>query len=230
MNRIPGHMLKKRRIESEKYLIGSGLELGALDSPLWTSHQVTVHYVDRLSVDELRCQYPNLKDLKFVDVDIIDDAETLSKIENNRQDFIIANHMLEHCENPLGAIRNHLLKVRETGILYYAIPDKRYSFDADRPLTTFDHLVRDDQDGPETSRLGHFREWSRFIEKKVTPWEIETHVKQVMEINYSIHFHVWDIFTFHQFIIKAQDYLNNNFQIEHFEQNDTEIIVILRKN
>ncbi len=43
------------------------------------------------------------------------------------------------------------------GILYYAIPDERNSFDIDRPLTEFDHLVADDADGGVASRLEHFR-------------------------------------------------------------------------
>ena len=74
--------------------------------------------------------------LELVKVDIVDDGEKLSSFPDGQLDFIIANHMIEHTANPLGTIRNHLRKIREGGVLYYAVPDKRYTFDVD------DHSIR----------------------------------------------------------------------------------------
>jgi predicted SAM-dependent methyltransferase len=48
--------------------------------------------------------YPELKSRKFIEPDIIDDGEKLSRIEDASQDFIIANHFLEHCEDPIGTV------------------------------------------------------------------------------------------------------------------------------
>ena len=59
-------------------------------------------------------RYPELAQFDLVPVDIVDDGETLSSLEDSQLDFIIANHMLEHTENPLGAIRNHLRKIRSS--------------------------------------------------------------------------------------------------------------------
>ena len=101
-------MLQRRRALSDKYLTGQGIEIGALHYPLEVGEQVSVRYVDRLSSEELRPLYTELREFPLVPIDIIDDGEKLSRIEDESLDFIIANHMLEHCENPLGTIRNHL--------------------------------------------------------------------------------------------------------------------------
>ena len=229
MSFIPEVMLRRRRELSSKYLAGQGIEIGALHHPLEVNEKVSVRYVDRLNSEELRLHYPELEGFSLVPVDIIDDGEKLSRIEDESLDFIIANHMLEHCENPLGTIRNHLRKIRSGGILYYAIPDQRYGFDLNRPLTSFIHLVQDDRRGPESSRQDHFREWSRLVRKKIAPQEVRAEAKRLMELNYSIHFHVWNVMTFNEFLLKAQAYLKRTFHVIHFEQNGTEIIAVLKK-
>src|SRR4051794_26432184 len=183
MGTLQAEELTSRREVSEAFLVGEGVELGALHNPLWTSERATVRYVDRMDVPGLRLQYPELNDLDLVEVDIIDDGEKLSSLEDGRLDFIIANHMLEHTENPLGTIRNHLRKIRRGGVLYYAVPDKRFTFDTDRPLTTFEHLVRDDREGAHVSRLDHFVEWGRLVNKVHGPDELERHVKLLLEKN-----------------------------------------------
>ncbi len=72
-------MLQKRRQLSDSYLSGQGIEIGALHHPLWVSEKATVRYVDRLSREELRFHYPELKEYALVPVKVIDDGESLSK-------------------------------------------------------------------------------------------------------------------------------------------------------
>jgi SAM-dependent methyltransferase len=229
MDLIPEPILAKRRELSQRYVIGAGVEIGALHSPLWTSQRASVRYVDRLDVSGLRRQYPELASCDLVEVDIVDDGETLGSIDDGRLDFIIANHMLEHTENPLGTIRNHLRKLRDGGALYYAVPDRRCGFDRDRPLTTFEHLVRDDQEGAQVSRRQHFLEWVQLVCKVSQTDEIEKQTESLMNFNYSIHFHVWEHDHFKSFLKQARDYLGKPFTIEHFEQNVNEVITVLRK-
>jgi SAM-dependent methyltransferase len=213
---------------SFRYLQGDGVEVGALHYPLPVSGEAKVRYVDRMSVPHLRKQYRELDHLELVDVDVIDDGELLASFANDSLDFVIANHMLEHCENPIGTLRNHFEKIKEGGIAYYAVPDKNYTFDRERSLTTFDHLVFDDKLGALGSREQHFREWVTYISKKQGD-EAANLVKHLMEINYSIHFHVWDYNTFREFIVKVRQYLANMFKVEELIKNDEEIICILRK-
>jgi GT2 family glycosyltransferase/SAM-dependent methyltransferase len=217
-----------RQAFSRKYLAGDGIEIGALHQPLWTPPAAHVRYVDRFNVAGLREHYPELKDFKLVDVDVLDDGEKLGTFTAESLDFIISNHMLEHCENPIGTIRNHLCKVRSGGILYYAVPDKRKTFDIERELTSFDHLVEDDRLGPQRSRRKHFLEWSQWVNHQ-NGTHIEDEADRLMRQNYSIHYHVWDDDAFRHFVESARKYLDDPFVIEELVENEFETIAILRK-
>jgi hypothetical protein len=48
---------------------------------------------------------------------------------------------------PTVALGNMIRVLRPGGVLYLAVPDKRYTFDADRPVTPTDHLLRDHREG-----------------------------------------------------------------------------------
>jgi predicted SAM-dependent methyltransferase len=84
-----------------------------------------VNYIDRLSSGELQNHYPDLDLAKLVPIDVIDNGETLSTVEDDSLDFIVANHFLEHCENPIGAIRNHLKKIKPGGDSFLHNPGKK---------------------------------------------------------------------------------------------------------
>ncbi len=71
----------------------------------------------------------------MVDPDIIDYGETLSKIGDQSQDFVIASHFIEHCEYPLGAIKSWCRVLRPNGVLFLVVPDRAAHFDKDRPPT-----------------------------------------------------------------------------------------------
>lgn len=230
MSDIPQSMLTVRRQLSEHYLKGDGIEIGALHHPLHVPEAARVRYVDRLPVAELRRQYPELANFPLTEPDIIDDGEVLSRIPEASLDFIIANHMLEHCENPLGAMRNHLGRLRRGGILYYAIPDKRQCFDVDRDLTTFEHLVADDREGPDISRFSHYREWAVQVNRLTVPQDIERNIEALAATRYSIHFHVWDEATFRDFVARSNRYLDYAFREVCMVANGTEAIAVLQRS
>jgi SAM-dependent methyltransferase len=112
-------------------------------------------YVDLRPVKTRAEHYSELNPKTFVRVDVIDDGERLARFADASLDFLVANHMLEHCENPLGTMRNHLRKVKPGGILFYAMPDMRIGFDQARQITPFEHVVADDRDGGESLRRAH---------------------------------------------------------------------------
>ena len=126
---------------------GDGIEVGPLHSPLKVPRSARVTFVDRMPVAQLREQYPELKNVKLVEPDVVDDGEKLKKFEDSSQDFIIANHFLEHCQDPIGAFEGFLRVLKEGGILYLALPDMRSTFDKDREVSAFDHLLRDYREG-----------------------------------------------------------------------------------
>lgn len=228
MNVLPEKMRQARTRLSDRFIHGVGLEIGALHSPLPVNAGVRVHYVDRLPLEGLRRHYPELKD-HLLSVDVVDDGEVLDTVPDASQDFIIANHMLEHCENPLGTIRAHLRKLRRHGLLYYAIPDKRCSFDINRPLTEVDHLLRDDREGPEWSRWEHYLEFARLVVGKPVDEENHAVARQLMKDQYSIHFHVWTYESFREFLATAETHLQAQWAIQSYELNETEAIAVIQK-
>ena len=230
MSDIPAAMLEKRRRLSHKHLIGDGVEVGALHHPMELGERARVRYVDRMDVEGLRTHYPELRDYDLVPVEVVDDGEKLSTIPDGSLDFVVANHFLEHTENPLGTMRNHLSKVRPGGKLYFAVPNKDYSFDRNRALTPFEHLERDDREGPHLSRAGHFREWARYVDGLQDDEAVEAQARRLEAVNYSIHFHVWDADTFADFIERAKTYLGGTFEVAEFALNDTEIVAVLERS
>ncbi|MEG4232668.1 methyltransferase domain-containing protein [Microcoleus sp. Pol11C3] len=212
-----------------QYLKGEGIEVGALHAPLQVPESVKVHYVDRMSVSDLRKQYPELGAVGLVEADIVDNGETLSSIADNSWDFLIANHMIEHCQNPIGALENFLRVIKPGGLVYMGVPDKRYTFDIDRPLTSLNHLIQDYHEGPEWSKLSHYQEWVSLVDNKFHQESVPVRMQHLLDIDYSIHFHVWTAETFPEFLAYCKNNLSFGFEIELLKENFDEIVTILRK-
>ncbi len=206
----------------------SGIEIGALDRPLWLTRSVRRLHVDRLSRADLTKVYPEKAGSALVEPDIIDDGEKLEKLEDKSQDFIIANHFIEHCRNPIGAIGNMMRVLRPGGILFLTAPDKRFIFDADRQVTPFDHILKDYEEGPEKSDMQHYAEWVALVEKK-TGAEAEKRAAELFQAGESIHFHVWTQGTLFDFIQNTNISLESIFEIVHFSTNGYEAVVVLKK-
>ncbi len=215
------------------YLNGTGIEIGALHNPLPIPPGVVIKYVDRFDKVGLYLQYPELKKFKLVDVDIVDDGEELLSIPDESQDFVIANHFLEHCEDPIKTIKTFLRVLKQSGILYLALPDKRYSFDKNRKRTTLQHLINDHVLGPNLSRWDHYKEWPKFVEphfgREYKEEEIELRAHELMDSSYSIHFHVWEP----QDVLELINYLSNKLllplSLECFLELKDEMILIVKK-
>lgn len=215
-----------RNTLARRYLQGNGIEIGALHKPLPLPPAANVQYVDRMPTAELRKHYPELRDWPLVEPHIVDDGEKLTTISDNSLDFVIANHFIEHTEDPLSTIANHLRVLKPGGILYMAVPDKRQTFDIDREVTPIDHIVRDRREGPLVSRAEHYADWARHVDKAE---DVAAHAQALMERSYSIHFHVWTPEAFRELLQHARDEEGLPFDVEELVQNGFEFICILRK-
>jgi GT2 family glycosyltransferase/glycosyltransferase involved in cell wall biosynthesis len=227
-----------RRLVAAAYLAGSGIEIGALHNPLPLPAAARARYVDRLDTKGLYEHYPELRGFPLVDIDIIDDGERLTSIPDASQDFVIANHFLEHCEDPLTTLENLLRVVRSGGAIYMAVPDKRFTFDRDRAITPLAHLLDDRRCGPHHSRSQHFREWVTLVEPHFgrygpgTPEAVITaRMAELMSQRYSIHFHCWTSREVREMLTCARDVLAIHFDIEFFAEHpaEKENIFVLRK-
>jgi len=194
------------------FLKGKGLEVGPLHMPLPVPTGCEIAYVDRFSTDELRSHYPELADKNLTEPDIIDDGEALSDVPSSSQDFVVANHFLEHCQDPIGTVKAFVRVTNPGGILFLSIPDQRFGPDRNRPITTLEHLISDHESGPDQSRRHHYWEWATMVDGL----DEETAQRQMahyMKISYSIHFHCWTPETFDTF----WEYLEKNLPLRRLQ-------------
>ncbi|MEM9554500.1 MAG: methyltransferase domain-containing protein [Acidobacteriota bacterium] len=223
------HQRRRRRLRlAHEVLHGDGLEIGALHQPLPPSPSMRVTYVDHLDDQALRHHYPELAAEALVPVDLVAAADRLDGIADASQDFVIASHLLEHCENPLGALAAWLRVLRPGGVIFLAVPEKTLTFDHRRPVTSFDHLLRDAHEGPEGSRTGHYLEWARLVEG-LDGVSARTRAAELEATGYSIHFHVWTAKAFADFLDRAARPLDSAFALEHFVPNGDETLAVLRR-
>jgi predicted SAM-dependent methyltransferase len=166
-----------------------------------------VRYVDRFDEVQLREHYPELGDQPLVPVSLIGDAQNLSALSDNSVDFVIANHLFEHLDNPIRGLEEMTRVLRPGGVLYLALPEPRATFDSRRTLTSAKHVVRDYRWGPRHSRKRHFTEWVEKVEMFLDGGQVDDvreRVRLLSEMDYSIHYHVWRPDTFIDFLSAAR--------------------------
>ena len=219
---------EERQRFSARYLRGEGLELGALHKPLQVPPEAKVRYVDLHTLEELQFMHFELAKFDLVKPDVIDDGESLGTIPDASQDFIIASHFLEHCQDPLRTIAHHLRVLKSGGVLFYVIPDKRHSFDSSRAITTFEHLLRDYEEGPDWSREAHYQDWSEHVNKR-SGVEHEAWWRLLDAIRFRIHFHVWSSAEILDLFHGARHILNLEFELMEYSGREGECFAILKK-
>jgi predicted SAM-dependent methyltransferase len=126
---------------SDVDLNGIGLEIGPLAHPLVPrSAGRRIFYADYACREELVLKShsdPHVDVLAIPEIDyIVRSLNDYQSIEE-RFDYILASHVIEHTPDFIGWLKVVLGLLHESGRLVLAIPDKRYCFDCDRPLSTF---------------------------------------------------------------------------------------------
>lgn len=219
-----------------RYLAGEGLEIGALNRRLPVPPWTVARNVDRLPTAELHAAYPELEPANLADVDIVDDGERLETVAADSQDFIVANHFLEHTEDPIGTIAIHLDKLKPGGVLFYAVPDKRYTFDHRREPTTVEHIVRDHEEGPDWSRREHYDEYGAAVlgdesQRKLPefPERAEQFSRELERSRASIHPHTFTGASFLALLLECRRRFDDGFEIEAFARNREETVAVLRR-
>ncbi len=173
-----------------QFLRGRGLEIGALHRPLPLPVGAVAQYVDAAPIDVLAARFPEVSGIQAPD--IVDDGEHLRSIGDQSYDFIVANHFLEHTEDPFATLGTFIRVLRPGGRIFMAIPDKRWTFDREREITSLEHLLTDYRDGPDISRRGHYEEWLSVIDH-LSGDELAKHLDAFIKAKINIHFHVWTI-------------------------------------
>jgi len=88
----------------------------------------------------------------------IREATDLHDIPPASYDFVLSCHSLEHVANPLKAIQEWKRVLKPSGLFVLVLPDKRYTFDVNRPYTSMDHLLEDYKINRGEDDTTHFNE------------------------------------------------------------------------
>ncbi len=86
------------------------------------------------------------------------EASNLESILNETYNFLVASHCLEHCSNALKTVEEWLRVLKKGGVILLILPYKSAIFDHNRPITTFEHLLRDLENNIDETDLTHLNE------------------------------------------------------------------------
>lgn len=143
-------IIRKRRIlEIIQPNDKRGIEVGALNRPIVTRADGDILYADHLPTEGLRTKYaehPDVNRNEFADlvpVSIVTGRGFLSDVvaAGDKFDYIIASHVLEHIADPIGWLDGCTKILKEGGIIFLALPDRRFTFDRLRADTTTGELL-----------------------------------------------------------------------------------------
>lgn len=219
-----------------QYLRGAGTEIGAFNTPVPGIQPI---YVDKFAeFAEEPClvdYYGEAIDLPFMDRSL---------------DYLVASHVLEHCANPIKALIEWFRVLKPGGIAYIVVPDKRFTWDRNRPETPLSHMIEDFEAGTTDCDDTHIDdfiygvEWLEIkpdsqeheieLQRKEHSGHYKERVAKGEEIN--IHFHVFTPENFRSLIEEASSIpeIPYDWSIEIFEDRFPDdcphgILAILRK-
>jgi predicted SAM-dependent methyltransferase len=124
----------------------SVLEIGAMDMPTFYPDEVSIEFLDYYTNEEfasLSAAGKLSRPLEsLMPVEIVAKEKYFSSATHKKYDLIIANHVIEHVPDLISWLRElqNLLKV--DGWIFLAIPDKRYTFDYNRAVTSVVEIYR----------------------------------------------------------------------------------------
>lgn len=129
--------------------IHRGLEIGALNNPIVPPSTGIMEFVDYTTTQGLKDQHKHLPDrvAGIVDVHHVwTGSGSLAEVvgQGERFDFAIASHVIEHVPNTLGWFRGIMEVLKPGGHFNLALPDKRYTFDINCPVSTIGQLIEAD--------------------------------------------------------------------------------------
>ena len=176
-----------------RVLRGRGLEVGAGTRPVPLPPGAQCYYGDLRNAEALATYFGHGTTSAF---DGHLDAQTFEGVPTKSQDFVISAHVIEHLEDPIGALRESLRILKPGGILFLVVPDRRHTFDRDRPPTTLAHLQQDEADGGASTKLQAYDDHARYVHTTLTGEvlsedRIQRDVRGIMQAGMDVHYHCW---------------------------------------
>lgn len=199
------------REEGLAMLHGTGLEIGAMHNPVLVPPNCIVEYFDVVTKLEAMKLFPELSGDSFViEPTYVGDVDKngLSVIADTHFDFTILSHVIEHVANPIRLVEDIFRIVKPNGYVVIACPDKLYTFDKNRELTSFDHLLDEYRSGVSEVTDDHYLDFLQGVHPEVMalpPEQLMIHLNAVRDRRE--HAHVWDSFTFREFLDRSLELL-----------------------
>lgn len=208
-----------------------GVEVGAGSRPFPVPPDLTVSYGDIRDADLLNKYFSGEL---TVGGDARFDAQTMDGFASCSLDFVLSGHVIEHLEDPVGAITNTINVLKDSGLFILAIPDMRFTFDRNRPETSVEHLLQDYHDGGVGTRRQAYLEHLTFVHPVLTGQtlsdkDIEHQATESARRHkeFDIHFHAWTMEGFRKLLQTAQQICE--FEIVTAIPVENENIFVLRK-
>jgi SAM-dependent methyltransferase len=155
----------------------SGLEIGG-PSSAFTSNGILPIYPHIFHLDNcnfsnstvwegklkegISFQFDNKKGYQY-----IREAADLHGIEDEKYDFLLSSHCLEHCANAVKTLKEWTRVVNKRGFLLIIVPHKDHTFDHNRPLTTLEHFLEDERNNTDEKDLFHLEEILKYHDLKM---------------------------------------------------------------
>jgi SAM-dependent methyltransferase len=122
-----------------------GLEIGPLDKPLVQRVPGrSIYYCDYAPREVLRTKSsadPNVRIDNIPEIDFVTTQIRAEVFGGKTFDYVLASHVIEHVPDMLGWLGQLLLVLNPGGRIVLAVPDRRYTFDYLRPLSTLGQLL-----------------------------------------------------------------------------------------
>ncbi|MCI2975910.1 MAG: class I SAM-dependent methyltransferase [Ferrimicrobium sp.] len=121
-----------------------GLEIGPSHRPVVpkrSGYDVTT--LDSCTAEELRRKYRDDVDISQIEeVDLVWHGESyIDLVGDRRFAWIIASHVIEHVPDLIGLLQSCESILTDDGVISLVIPDKRYSFDYYRPISSIGSVI-----------------------------------------------------------------------------------------
>ncbi len=124
----------------------TGIEIGALASPIVSRAEGKIIYIDHADTGSLREKYATHAGVdieQIVEVDAVWGSNTLQEAigEDVKVDYVVASHVVEHVPDLLGWLAEIESVLRPAGTLRLAVPDRRFTFDYLRQETRLSDIL-----------------------------------------------------------------------------------------
>ena len=180
---------------------GAGLEIGALHHPVPVQPGWQMQYADALTKAQQIELFPEIDHAALREPDYLCNLDTggLDQFADDQYDFVILSHVIEHVANPLAVIKGLFRIVRPFGHVVLACPDKRFTFDQQRAITSFGHLVDEYLAGVTEVSDEHYLDFLQGVHPDVAALPAAELAPQLDRVRKRReHAHVWDSAAFHE--------------------------------